>query len=235
MRYVEEGSGYVVTDQRHRRHQRHQKGPRSNPVNVTGLLHKPPTSLYTSQTLNNGFGYLRKTRDGTLLSVMVRLPGPPENGPYPTVVEYSGYDPANAYEFGGTTASTRIASLLGYATVGVNLRGSGCSGGSFQLWEDPVATDGYDAVETIARQPWVKNNKVGLVGLSYPGNAAAVRRRHPAPEPGGHRGRRHLRRRVPQPAAPLGHPQQRLRPELDQGSLRGRPAGRRRLGQAPHP
>ncbi|MEZ5179191.1 MAG: CocE/NonD family hydrolase [Acidimicrobiales bacterium] len=103
---------------------------------------------------------------------MVRLPGPPENGPYPTLVEYSGYDPANPYEWGGTTASTRIASLLGYATVGVNLRGSGCSGGSFQLWEDPVATDGYDAVEAIAAQPWVKDHKVGLVGLSYPGNAA---------------------------------------------------------------
>ncbi len=168
MRYVEPGSGYVV--------KRVDgvggvQGVTSTPVTVTGLLAKPPSSIYTSQTLNNGFGYL-KTRDGTLLSYMVRLPGPPENGPYPTLVEYSGYDPANPYEWGGTTASTRIASLLGYATVGVNLRGSGCSGGSFQLWEDPVATDGYDAVETVAAQPWVKGHKVGLVGLSYPGNAA---------------------------------------------------------------
>lgn len=168
MRYVEPGSGYVVkrVDERG-----NAEGIKSAPVTVTDLLHKPSPSLYTSQTLNTGFGYL-KTRDGTLLSYMVRLPGPPENGPYPTLVEYSGYDPANAYEFGGTTASTRIASLLGYATVGVNLRGSGCSGGSFQLWEDPVATDGYDAVETIAAQPWVKDHKVGMVGLSYPGNAA---------------------------------------------------------------
>ncbi|MBX3287276.1 MAG: CocE/NonD family hydrolase, partial [Actinobacteria bacterium] len=168
LRYVDPGSGYVV---KRADGTGGVQGIKSAPVTVTGLLDRPPTSLYTSQTIGDGFGYL-KTRDGTLLSYMVRLPGPPENGPYPTLVEYSGYDPANPYEWGGTTASTRIASLLGYATVGVNLRGSGCSGGSFQLWEDPVATDGYDAVEAIAAQPWVKDHKVGLVGLSYPGNAA---------------------------------------------------------------
>lgn len=166
LRYVPSGSGYEV---------RRMDTPEpvvSEPLTVTDKDTAPADrTLYTSQTLNIGYGYLR-TRDGTLLSYMVRLPGPVENGPYPTLVEYSGYDPANAYEFGGTTASTRIASLLGYATVGVNLRGSGCSGGSFQLWEDPVRADGYDAVETIAAQPWVKNHKVGLVGLSYPGNAA---------------------------------------------------------------
>ena len=165
MRYVTPGTGYTV-----RRVDSTKTSP-SDPVNVTTLLTKPPTSLYTSQKLNNGRGYLR-TRDGVLLAYMVRLPGPPDKGPYPTIVEYSGYDPANFFEFGGTTASTRIANALGYATVGVNIRGTGCSGGSFQLWEDAQATDGYDAVETIAAQPWVKNHKVGLAGLSYPGNAA---------------------------------------------------------------
>ena len=29
--------------------------------------------------------------------------------------------------------------------------------------------DGYDAIETIAAQPWVKFHKVGMVGISYPG------------------------------------------------------------------
>lgn len=164
MRYVEIGSGYTV-----RRVDDTNTRP-SDPVSVTGLLDQPPTTLYTSQTLTIGYGYLR-TRDNTWLSYMVRLPGPVDKGPYPTLVEYSGYDPANP-EWGGTTASTRIASALGYATVGINIRGTGCSGGSFQLWEDAQATDGYDAVETVAAQPWVLNHKVGMVGLSYPGNAA---------------------------------------------------------------
>jgi predicted acyl esterase len=165
MRYVPVGYDYTV-----RRVDSDQTAP-SDPVTVNRVLATPKRSLYTSQKLNIGSGYL-KTRDGTLLSYMVRLPGPVENGPYPTIVEYSGYDPSNFYEFSGTTASTRIANALGYATVGVNIRGTGCSGGSFLLWEDAQATDGYDAVEAIAAQPWVKGNKVALAGLSYPGNAA---------------------------------------------------------------
>jgi predicted acyl esterase len=165
LRYVAPGSGYVV-----RRIDSTATKP-SKPVTVTARDFKPASTLYTGQTLNNGYGYM-KMRDGTLLSYMVRLPGPIDKGPYPTLIEYSGYDPANPFEFGSTTASTRIASLLGYATVGVNIRGTGCSGGAFQLWEDAQAADGYDVVETVAAQPWVKNHKVGLVGLSYPGNGA---------------------------------------------------------------
>lgn len=164
LRYVPTGSGYTV-----HRVDSDETLP-SEPVAVRGVLHRPPASFYEKQKLPVGYGYLR-TRDNTFLSYMIRLPGPPEKGPYPTVIEYSGYEPANP-EWGGTTASARIASLLGYATVGVNIRGTGCSGGSFQLWEDAQITDGYDVVETIAAQPWVKGNKVGLVGLSYPGNAA---------------------------------------------------------------
>lgn len=164
LRYVAPGSGYVV-----KRIDSTATKP-SAPVTVHSLTTRPAASTYTKQQLTIGYGYLA-TRDGTLLSTMVRLPGPADKGPYPTVVEYSGYDPSNP-DWSGTTASTRILNLLGYATVGVNIRGTGCSGGSFQLWEDTQRTDGYDAVEAVAAQPWVLNHKVGLVGLSYPGIAA---------------------------------------------------------------
>ena len=164
MRYVPTGSGYTV------RRVDSAKTEPSDPVSVGRLLSKPSSAFYKGQKLVNGFQYL-KTRDGTLLSAMVRLPGPADKGPYPTVVEYSGYDPSNPAG-SGTAPSTQIANALGYATVGVNIRGTACSGGSFQLWEDAQATDGYDVVEAVAAQPWVKNHKVGLVGLSYPGNAA---------------------------------------------------------------
>src|SRR5699024_50433 len=30
-------------------------------------------------------------------------------------------------------------------------------------------TDGYDVIEAVARQPWVKNSSPGMVGLSYSG------------------------------------------------------------------
>jgi uncharacterized protein len=58
---------------------------------------------------------------------------------------------------------------LGYAWVGVNMRGSGCSGGSFDYFEPIQATDGYDVIETIAAQPWVAGNAVGMAGVSYSG------------------------------------------------------------------
>ena len=55
---------------------------------------RPAQSLYDGQQLGEGFQYL-ETRDGTRAAINVVLPGPPEEGPYPTVVEYSGYDPSN--------------------------------------------------------------------------------------------------------------------------------------------
>ncbi|MGI9052996.1 MAG: CocE/NonD family hydrolase, partial [Ilumatobacteraceae bacterium] len=125
----------------------------------------PPPSFYAGQTLPaGGFGYLQ-TRDGTTLSINVVLPGPPEAGPYPTVVEYSGYDPSNPSAFG----FPQLFPALGYAYIGVNMRGSGCSGGSWRFFEDAQLLDGYDAIEAIAAQPWVLNNRVGMVGVSYPG------------------------------------------------------------------
>ena len=111
------------------------------------------------------FGYVT-TRDGVKLSVMVRLPGPASAGPYPTVIEYSGYGVSNP---ANPEPGSMIAGLLGYATVGVNMRGSGCSGGVFDVFNTAQQTDGYDVVEAVARQPWVKHNEVGMVGLSYSG------------------------------------------------------------------
>jgi predicted acyl esterase len=160
-RYVPVGKGYEV--------RRTDGSARSKPVDVTSLGFKPDQSMYSGQKLQDGYGYLT-TRDGTKLAINVTLPGPADKGPYPTVVEYSGYDPANP-EPSLVTISKTLAAGQGFATVGVNIRGSGCSGGSFQLWEDAQAADGYDAIETVAAQPWVKDHTVGMVGISYPASA----------------------------------------------------------------
>jgi predicted acyl esterase len=154
-RDVPTGSGYVVAI----------AGKTSAPVTVMSADDRPDPALYTSQTINDGYGYL-KTRDGTTLSVDVRLPGPADAGPYPTVIEYSGYDPSNPE---GRQPASAIAQLLGFATVGINLRGTGCSGGAWSYFETLQSLDGYDAVETIAAQPWVAHGKVGMVGISFPG------------------------------------------------------------------
>jgi predicted acyl esterase len=130
---------------------------------VLRFTDRPDPSLYRGQTLVPGFQYIQ-TRDGTLLAAMVRLPGGP--GPFPTVVEYSGYAVADP---GHTEPTSLLAGVLGYATVGVNMRGSGCSGGVFDLFDLPTTADGYDVIETVAAQPWVKGGKVGMIGVSFSG------------------------------------------------------------------
>ena len=137
----------------------------SKALTVTDWTSPPPESLYAQQQIGDGYQYL-KVRDGITLAMTVHLPGPADKGPYPTVIEYSGYSPADP---SSPQPSTQIAQGLGYATVGINMRGTGCSGGAFDFFEQLQSTDGYDAIETIAAQPWVAHHEVGMVGLSYPG------------------------------------------------------------------
>jgi len=137
----------------------------SGDLTVTSWTSPPPESFYTQQHIGNGYGYLRM-RDGITLAMTVHLPGPPNKGPYPTVIEYSGYSPADPKSPQPTTLI--MQGLGGYATVGINMRGTGCSGGAFDYFEQLQSTDGYDAIETIAAQPWVAHHMVGMVGLSYP-------------------------------------------------------------------
>jgi predicted acyl esterase len=154
-RDVPAGRGYAVTV----------NGTTSTPTTVVDPTATPPHSFYADQHLGPGYGYL-KTRDGTLLSINVKLPGPVDKGPYPTVVEYSGYDPSNP---GSVQPASRVAQLLGFATVGVNVRGTGCSGGAYNYFEELESLDGYDAIEAVAAQPWVQGGTVGMVGISFPG------------------------------------------------------------------
>ena len=122
------------------------------------------TTSYAQRLPTSGYGYLR-TRDGTRLAIDVRLPAGP--GPYPTLVEYSGYGYANPA--GAESGISPIANLLGFAVVDVNMRGTGCSGGAFDYFERLQGLDGYDVIETVARQPWVLGHRVGMVGVSYGG------------------------------------------------------------------
>jgi len=111
-------------------------------------------------------GYFPSSSDGTKLAWQVYLPDPAKwgPGPYPTVLDYSGYEPATTFFDGIKDAFMS----QGYAMAGVNIRGTGCSGGSFDYFEPTEWKDGYDAVEFLARQPW-SNGNIGMVGKSYPG------------------------------------------------------------------
>lgn len=155
-RSLEPGDGYTVSSD----------DSISEAVTVADPADNPPATFYADQSTlpAGGFGYIT-TRDGTTLSANVLLPGPAEAGPYPTVVEYSGYQPSDP----GSADLAQVYNAMGFAYVGVNMRGTGCSGGSYRFFETVQNLDGYDAIETIAAQPWVLDHEVGMVGISYPG------------------------------------------------------------------
>lgn len=134
------------------------------PATVRSETDHPAQAFYDDQTIGEGFGYIT-TRDGTTLSANVVLPGPADQGPYPTVIEYNGYSPSDP----DNAAFGRVYTSQGFAYVGVNMRGTGCSGGTFGVFDTNNALDGYDVVEAISAQPWVAGHGVGLVGISYGG------------------------------------------------------------------
>jgi predicted acyl esterase len=171
------GSGYVVRTTAGSEWSRHL-------TVMSAASSQPKQSFYDHQSLGPGFTYI-ETRDGTKLSAYVTLPGPIDKGPYPTVVDYSGYSPSKPGMPIGNYAylcdalpvlcdapndpGATIAALFGFATVSVNVRGTGCSGGAYDFFDTLELLDGYDVIEAVAAQPWVAGHKVGMVGLSYPG------------------------------------------------------------------
>ena len=171
-RNVKPGGGYRV--------RRSPRGAKSGPLTVLSTRSAPPsTDVYDQEIPANGYGYLT-TRDGTKLAIYVHPPQdvtnaagaglpPPQvpAGPTPTLIEYSGYGYANPA--GPQSGISILANLMGFTVVDVNMRGTGCSGGAFDFFEPLQSLDGYDVIETVARQPWVKHDKVGMMGISYGG------------------------------------------------------------------
>ncbi len=153
------------------------------------------STLYTKQVLHSGLNYITM-RDGIRLAATVRFPFGSTcsaTDPCPTVMEYSGYAvaaptdpiPSLLAEAFGTTCKdcgdpnllpdsatdvgAVVARVAGFATVSLQMRGTGCSGGAFDLFDYPSDYDAYDAIEVVAHQDWVAHHKVGMVGISYSG------------------------------------------------------------------
>ncbi len=182
-RDVKPGSGYRV--------RLASNNESSEPITVHTQAATPwDPEIYNQSIADNGYTYLT-TRDGTKLSIDVHpptspagepgvpsafhfptlpipgVPTPSYTAPYPTLIEYSGYGYANPA--GPENGIAILANLMGFAVVDVNMRGTGCSGGAYDFFEPLQNLDGYDVIETIAHQPWVLHNKVGMMGISYGG------------------------------------------------------------------
>jgi len=117
-------------------------------------------------------GYLT-ARDGTRLRYSALLPK--GSGPFPVIINYSGYDPGaiggSSYLNNDTAMSVNLDRTLverGYAVVGINARGTGCSEGVFEFLGREYGRDGRDAVEFLATQPW-SDGKIGMANWSWAG------------------------------------------------------------------
>jgi predicted acyl esterase len=127
----------------------------------------PFVGLASADPPTHATGYIpvaQGTLDEAQLHYKVMLPGPVEDGPYPAVIDYSGYMPAlNVYD----GLDDRFVAL-GYAVVGLNIRGSSCSSGKFDYFEPRQSIDGVEAIDWLADQDW-SNGRFAMVGKSYPG------------------------------------------------------------------
>ncbi|HXY28059.1 MAG TPA: CocE/NonD family hydrolase, partial [Acidimicrobiales bacterium] len=189
IRNLRPGPGYTWVD--------HTTGQHTPAFSVLAPGADPPVNapLYTDQPLRQGLNYITM-RDGIKLAATVRYPYGKTcsvRSPCATVIEYSGYDVAgptdpipeqidralgvpctncgdpNLLPDSATDVGAVLARVSGFATVSLQMRGTGCSGGAFDLFGYPSDYDAYDAIEVVAHQPWVANNKVGMVGISFSG------------------------------------------------------------------
>ncbi len=104
---------------------------------------------------------------------------PPE-APMPIILLMDGYEGASAMgppthyfrtSDGALIALSSWESESGYLFFRGSVRGSGCSGGTFELFGQRQAWDGHEIIEWLAHQEW-SNGKVGLRGGSYNGMMA---------------------------------------------------------------
>ena len=104
-------------------------------------------------------------RDGVTLSADVYLPpasGQPDER-FPVVLMRTPYVKAQLR----TMESARYFAGQGFAYVTMDVRGRGDSDGVFTPYVND-GSDGYDAIEWLAAQPW-SDGSVGTIGGSYPG------------------------------------------------------------------
>src|SRR5262245_62072445 len=104
-------------------------------------------------------------RDGVkLAATLIR---PDAEGKFPAIVEYIPYRKDDV-TYGINDAHHYFAER-GFVGVRLDVRGTGSSEGVNTDEYMPVEqTDGFDAIEWLAKQPWC-NGKVGMFGTSYGG------------------------------------------------------------------
>ena len=108
------------------------------------------------------------TSDGGRLAARIWLPEDAEDHPVPAIMEYIPYRKNDALALRDAPIHAYFAGY-GYASIRVDLRGSGDSDGIMRDEYLPQEQDdGIDAMRWMAAQPWC-TGKVGIIGKSWGG------------------------------------------------------------------
>jgi putative CocE/NonD family hydrolase len=136
----------------------------------------PFTPDWTPRTATYGLGVQHNVAvpmsDGVVLRADIHYPtvpetGQPAAGPFPVLLSITPYGkkaPPPAAQIGGGAVPYLIK--RGYIEVMVDVRGTGASSGSFEMFGDRQAQDGVELVEWASTQPNA-NGRVGMFGISY--------------------------------------------------------------------
>jgi hypothetical protein len=103
--------------------------------------------------------------DGTQLEYTVELPA--STGRFPVALTYAGYCEGESATCNAPDSAPALLAA-GYAVLGVSIRGTSCSTGTFDAFTPQEYSDGAAAVEWAAQQPW-STGRVGMFGDSFPG------------------------------------------------------------------
>ena len=110
-------------------------------------------------------GYVPMT-DGTLLRLQVDRPKAAPR--VPTLLMYQGYTHLVDRSVHPAVGLQQWARENGYALMLATTRGTGCSGGEWDLLAEQEALDARDLIQWVVSQEW-SDGKVAMIGESYAG------------------------------------------------------------------
>src|SRR4051794_29453812 len=132
---------------------------------LAGLLALALGVAAPAQAAVDKWGYI-PLADGTQLRYTVTLPA--ADGRFPVAMVYDGYCEGTGPTRCNDVDMAKKLVGAGYAVLGVSMRGTGCSSGTFDFRSPQEHADGAAAVEWAARQAW-STGRVGMFGDSFPG------------------------------------------------------------------
>lgn len=148
----------------------------ARPATVGDPTVSPMLPPWTAPPAQYGTGVRRNVAvqmsDGVVLRANVHYPtvpgtGQPAAGPFPVLLSITPYGklaPPPAAQLGGGPSPHLIR--RGYIEVMVDVRGTGASGGSFEMFGPDQTRDGVELVTWASTLPNC-NGRVGMFGISY--------------------------------------------------------------------